>query len=106
MGALFNDKKLLMGCLKGDPGPVGPTGAKLVSMELTGQDADGGNVYLMTFDDGTTAEFVAPRGEPGTPGDKGEPGEPGGAYALTTMDKAEIANIVLSQLVEYDGTVE
>lgn len=40
----------------------GKTGAKLVSRVLQGQDQDGGNIYLDTFDDGTTAYFTAPRG--------------------------------------------
>lgn len=44
-------------------GRKGDTGAKLVKMELTGQDENGGNVYLMTFDDGTTASFTAPCGQ-------------------------------------------
>ncbi len=43
----------------------GDTGAKIVSTVLQGQDANGGNVYLQTFDDGSTATFTAPKGERG-----------------------------------------
>ena len=55
----------------------GPTGAKIVSIELIGQDDNGGNIY---FDNGLTYEFTAPRGEPGVdgaPGKDGKDGEPG-----------------------------
>ena len=48
--------------LTGPQGPQGATGAKLVSQVLQGQDANGGNIYLQTFDDGTTATFTAPKG--------------------------------------------
>ena len=63
MGAIFKDKKLLLGCLKGEPGPAGPAGMKLEKMEFVGQDANGGNIYEMTFSDGTKVQFVAPKGE-------------------------------------------
>ena len=53
---------------KGEKGDKGETGAKLVSQVLQGQDENGGNVYLQTFDDGTTATFVAPRGASGEGG--------------------------------------
>lgn len=46
-------------------GKDGATGAKLVSQVLVGQDASGGNIYKQTFNDGTTAIFVAPKGEQG-----------------------------------------
>lgn len=62
MGALFKDKKLLLGCLRGEPGPAGPAGMKLEKMEFIGQDADGGNIYEMTFSDGTKSQIVAPKG--------------------------------------------
>lgn len=53
----------------GGNGVDGATGAKLVSQVLQGQDANGGNIYLQTFDDGTTATFTAPKGEKGNKGD-------------------------------------
>lgn len=55
----------------------GPTGAKIVSVELIGQDDNGGNIYRQTFDNGLTYEFTAPRGEPGVDGAPGKDGEPG-----------------------------
>lgn len=54
--------------IKGEDGEKGDTGAKLVSQVLIGQDANGGNIYQQTFDDGTTATFTAPRGERGENG--------------------------------------
>lgn len=53
----------------GKNGVDGATGAKLVSQVLQGQDANGGNIYLQTFDDGTTATFTAPKGDKGDKGD-------------------------------------
>lgn len=46
-------------------GKRGATGAKLVSVAYQGKDDFGNNVYLQTFDDGTTAELKAPKGEDG-----------------------------------------
>ena len=54
--------------VQGIQGIQGKTGAKLVSQTLQGQDANGGNIYLQTFDDGTTATFVAPQGKQGESG--------------------------------------
>ena len=50
---------------KGDKGEKGDIGAKIISIELQGQDEAGGNIYLMTFDDGSTQTFVAPKGADG-----------------------------------------
>lgn len=52
-------------------GEKGDTGAKIVSTELQGQDDNGGNIYKQTFDDGSTANFTAPRGATGAKGDTG-----------------------------------
>lgn len=51
---------------QGKQGETGATGAKIVSTELQGQDENGNNIYLQTFDDGTTATFIAPRGPTGS----------------------------------------
>lgn len=60
--------------LQGVPGPEGPqgvqgergpTGAKLVSQSII-RVLDTGNEYQQTFDDGTTATFVAPKGPQGS----------------------------------------
>ena len=53
---------------KGDTGATGATGAKIVSTVLQGQDANGGNIYKQTFDNGATATFTAPKGEKGESG--------------------------------------
>lgn len=46
----------------------GATGAAIVNTVLQGQDAQGGNIYKQTFDNGSTATFTAPKG---AKGDKG-----------------------------------
>lgn len=53
---------------KGDPGK---DGAKIVSTELTGQDANGGNIYTQIYDDGSTTTFTAPKGNDGYTPQKG-----------------------------------
>lgn len=52
-----NFKKFKFSNLKGS------SGSKLVSQVLQGKDENGGNIYLQTFDDGSTATFTAPKGE-------------------------------------------
>lgn len=61
----------------GAKGEKGATGAKLVEMVPDPANTGDGNKYTMHFDDGTVAEFVAPRGEKGDQGEKGEKGDPG-----------------------------
>ena len=56
------EEKLKNGEFKGDRGA---TGAKVVSTELIGQDANGGNIYELTFSDGKTVTFTAPKGSKG-----------------------------------------
>lgn len=69
----LNGKDVLV-FLKGNKGD---TGAKIVSTVLVGQDENGGNIYEQTFDNGTKARFVAPKGEKGEKGEKGDAGEGG-----------------------------
>lgn len=52
-----------MKSITGPQGETGATGAKLVSQVFQGSDDKGGNIYLQTFDDGTTATFTAPTGD-------------------------------------------
>lgn len=58
-------------------GKDGKTGAKIISQTFQGTDANGGNVYLQTFDDGTTTTFTAPKGEQGEQGEQGRQGVQG-----------------------------
>lgn len=62
--------------LIGLKGEKGESGSKIVNTELIGQDENGGNIYKQTFDDGSTAQFVAPRGEQGERGEGLEKIEP------------------------------
>ena len=100
---------------RGLQGEKGATGAKIVSTELQGQDANGGNIYKQTFDDGSTAMFTAPKGA------KGDAGSDGSEYAntseivdisLTTSDDiTSLANKILanktkvSKISAYDSNV-
>ena len=61
---------------KGEKGDKGDTGAKILSTEFVRQDTNG-NVYKQTFDNGTTNEFTAPKGDKGEKGDKGDKGDKG-----------------------------
>ena len=50
---------------QGEKGDTGATGAKIVSTELVGHTTDGGNIYQQTFDNGSKAKFIAPKGDDG-----------------------------------------
>ena len=50
----------------------GEKGATIVKTELIGQDENGGNIYQQTFDDGSTAQFTAPKGAAGVSFEIGE----------------------------------
>ena len=65
-------------------GETGATGAKIIKTELIGQDANGGNIYKQTFDDGTTATFTAPKGAKGDKGDTGATGATGATGVSVT----------------------
>ena len=56
---------------KGATGATGATGAKLISQVLQYTNENGDNVYLQTFDDGTEAFLIAPKGEQGIQGIQG-----------------------------------
>lgn len=60
----LNGKKALV-FFKGNKGDAG---AKIVSTEYIGIDKNGGYIYKQTFDDGTTAQFTAPKGDKGEQG--------------------------------------
>lgn len=60
---------------KGKDGNDGKDAAKLVRQVLRGTDERGGNIYLQTYDDGSTFVFTAPKGDKGDKGDKGEKGD-------------------------------
>ena len=79
----------------------GATGAAIVNTEYIGEDVSGGNRYRQTFDNGMTAEFVAPKGEAGEQGPQGEQGEKG--------DKGETGATIVSTVLigqdEYGGNI-
>ena len=80
-------------------GEDGATGAKLVSQVLKGQDANGGNIYEQTFDDGTKATFIAPKGEDGKQGPKGDVG----GTAPVVQETGQSTTDVMSQKAVTDA---
>ena len=87
--------------LKGDKGP---TGAKLVSQEKVGEDADGNYIYLQTFDDGTTAGFITPKGAKGNSGDPGPQGLPGEDGVSPTVTVTDIPGGHRVTITDADGS--
>jgi len=52
-------------------GGVAQDGAHVVSIDKTGTDQNGGNIYEITFSDNTTQNFTAAKGDKGNKGDDG-----------------------------------
>ena len=50
---------------QGETGATGATGAKIVSTDLIGHTDGGDNIYQQTFDNGSKAKFIAPKGDDG-----------------------------------------
>ena len=50
---------------QGEKGDTGATGAKIISTDLIGHTDGGDNIYQQTFDNGSTAKFIAPKGDSG-----------------------------------------
>lgn len=50
---------------QGETGATGATGAKIVSTDLIGHTDGGDNIYQQTFDNGSKAKFIAPKGDSG-----------------------------------------
>lgn len=71
----------------GSDGKDGKTGAKLKNQQKIAEEPDG-YVYRQLFDDGTTAEFTAPRGPQGEKGEKGDKGDRGDLQLGETAETA------------------
>jgi len=78
---------------QGIQGERGEIGAQIVTTRLSGTDAQGGNIYIQTFADGTTATFTAPKGEDGANGADGYTPVKGTDY-WTAADKREIFDLI------------
>lgn len=50
---------------QGETGATGATGAKIISTDLIGHTDGGDNIYQQTFDNGSKAKFIAPKGDSG-----------------------------------------
>lgn len=87
---------------QGERGPTGATGATgngIASIAKTGT-AGLVDTYTITYTDGGTTTYTVTNGAEGQPGQKGDPGDD---YVLTAQDKADIADIVLSELPTATG---
>jgi hypothetical protein len=71
-------------------------GSKIVSTVLIGQDENGGNIYMQTYDNGDTGTFVAPKGKDGEKPAKG-------VDYFTEEERAEMVNAVIAALPVYNG---
>ena len=89
--------------IDGKNGEDGATGAKLISQVLQGQDANGGNIYKQTFDDGTTAIFVAPKGEQGEQGEQGEAGKDHSEEIAQLNEKLETYFISAKEQIDINS---
>lgn len=66
----------------------GEEGSMIVSTELVGQDAEGGNIYEQTFNNGVTSQFTARRGPIGETGARGPQGPSGLSTGATLSNEA------------------
>lgn len=57
---LYNADATITG-VQGEKGDKGDTGAKIVSNTYKGQDENGGYIYTLTFDDGSTYDYTIPK---------------------------------------------
>lgn len=89
--AYVGNGRILPITMKGDKGD---TGAKIVSTELVGTEANGDKRYRQTFDDGSTSEFISPKG------DRGDD------YIITDADKQEIADLLQDQISQEITEIE
>ena len=55
-------------------GDKGDTGVSIATVSFKEYDSNGGAVYTITMDDGSTATFTAPKGSQGDKGNKGDTG--------------------------------
>lgn len=94
----LNGKKTNIGNVKGKPGDT----VKVKSIDFDGRyDANGGAIHKMTFEDGSSFDFVAPRGKEGKAGADGADGtilDIKGHYYLDVEDD----DLVLYYNDEYD----
>lgn len=70
---------------QGDKGDKGDIGARIISTVYVGTDYEGGNIYKQTFSDGTTSDFVAPKGAKGDKGEQGVQGQKGDPFQLAKV---------------------
>ena len=59
---------------QGERGESGKDGSQITSMDYVGETEDGGYIYRMTFDNGYSQDFIAPKGKDGLDGKDGKDG--------------------------------
>lgn len=75
--SIGNERTLSYIVRQGEQGIAGKDGSQITSMDYVGETEDGGYIYRMTFDNGYSQDFIAPRGRDGLDGKDGKDGQQG-----------------------------
>lgn len=83
----------------------GESGTMILACDYIGQTEDGGNIYQLTFDNGFTYTFVAPKGDTGEKGADGAKGETGAKIIRTEyIGQAENGDYIYQQTFDNGDT--
>lgn len=75
--SIGNEKVLSYIVRQGEQGIAGKDGSQITSIDYVGETEDGGYIYRMTFDNGYSQDFIAPKGKDGLNGKDGKDGRQG-----------------------------
>lgn len=81
-------------------GDKGDTGVSIATVSFKEYDAEGGAVYTITMDDGTTTTFTAPKG---SQGDKGNTGDTGATISSVTFKEYDSNGGAVYTITMTDG---
>ena len=81
-------------------GDKGDTGVSIATVSFKEYDSNGGAVYTITMDDGSTATFTAPKG---SQGDKGNTGDTGATISSVTFKEYDSNGGAVYTITMTDG---
>ena len=81
-------------------GDKGDTGVSIATVSFKEYDSNGGAVYTITMDDGSTATFTAPKG---SQGDKGNTGDAGATISSVTFKEYDSNGGAVYTITMTDG---
>ena len=81
-------------------GDKGDTGVSIATVSFKEYDAEGGAVYTITMDDGSTTTFTAPKG---SQGDKGNTGDTGATISSVTFKEYDSNGGAVYTITMTDG---